>query len=144
MSKNRGICHSIICRFPFLRSMADPNVQCLSGNLRAWTPVPGRFPSFLTYINLQRQESCSTLNRQPREPRSTADKHHLLFRKEVFQVNTLKPLSLLFRKEVFQVNTLKPLSLLFRKEVFQPHLPVRLPCYDLAPITSFALGRSSR
>ena len=30
-----------------------------------------------------------------------------------------------------------------RKEVFQPHLPVRLPCYDLAPITSFALGRSS-
>ena len=31
-----------------------------------------------------------------------------------------------------------------RKEVFQPHLPVRLPCYDLAPITSFALGRPSR
>ena len=31
-----------------------------------------------------------------------------------------------------------------RKEVFQPHLPVRLPCYDLAPITGFALGRSSR
>lgn len=31
-----------------------------------------------------------------------------------------------------------------RKEVFQPHLPVRLPCYDLAPITSFTLGRPSR
>ena len=31
-----------------------------------------------------------------------------------------------------------------RKEVFQPHLPVRLPCYDLAPITGLALGRSSR
>ena len=31
-----------------------------------------------------------------------------------------------------------------RKEVFQPHLPVRLPCYDLAPITRFTLGRSSR
>ena len=28
--------------------------------------------------------------------------------------------------------------------MFQPHLPVRLPCYDLAPITSFALGRSLR
>ena len=27
-----------------------------------------------------------------------------------------------------------------RKEVFQPHLPVRLPCYDLAPITSFTFG----
>ena len=31
-----------------------------------------------------------------------------------------------------------------RKEVFQPHLPVRLPCYDLAPITGLTLGRSSR
>ena len=33
---------------------------------------------------------------------------------------------------------------LSRKEVFQPHLPVRLPCYDLAPITSFTLGRPFR
>ena len=32
---------------------------------------------------------------------------------------------------------------LSRKEVFQPHLPVRLPCYDLAPITGIALGRAS-
>ena len=31
-----------------------------------------------------------------------------------------------------------------RKEVFQPHLPVRLPCYDLAPVTSVTLGRSFR
>ena len=31
-----------------------------------------------------------------------------------------------------------------RKEVFQPHLPVRLPCYDLAPVTGLALGRPSR
>ena len=27
-----------------------------------------------------------------------------------------------------------------RKEVFQPHLPVRLPCYDLAPVTGFTLN----
>ncbi len=27
-----------------------------------------------------------------------------------------------------------------RKEVIQPHLPVRLPCYDLAPITGLTLG----
>ena len=31
-----------------------------------------------------------------------------------------------------------------RKGVSQPHLPVRLPCYDLAPITGFALGRPLR
>ena len=29
-----------------------------------------------------------------------------------------------------------------RKEVFQPHLPVRLPCYDLVPITSLTLDGS--
>ncbi len=29
-----------------------------------------------------------------------------------------------------------------RKEVIQPHLPVRLPCYDLAPITGLTLGAS--
>jgi hypothetical protein len=28
--------------------------------------------------------------------------------------------------------------------VFQPHLPVRLPCYDLALVTDFTLGRSLR
>ena len=31
-----------------------------------------------------------------------------------------------------------------RKEVFQPHLPVRLPCYDLAPVTGSTLNSSSR
>ena len=31
-----------------------------------------------------------------------------------------------------------------RKEVFQPHLPVRLPCYDLTPVIGFTLGRSLR
>ena len=29
-----------------------------------------------------------------------------------------------------------------RKEVFQPHLPVRLPCYDLAPVTGITLARA--
>jgi len=24
--------------------------------------------------------------------------------------------------------------------VIQPHLPVRLPCYDLAPVTGFTFG----
>ena len=27
-------------------------------------------------------------------------------------------------------------AMLLRKEVIQPHLPVRLPCYDLVPITN--------
>ncbi len=29
-------------------------------------------------------------------------------------------------------------TILLRKEVIQPHLPIRLPCYDLAPVTDFA------
>ena len=31
---------------------------------------------------------------------------------------------------------------LLRKEVIQPHLPVRLPCYDLALVTSLTLDGS--
>ena len=29
-----------------------------------------------------------------------------------------------------------------RKEVIQPHLPIRLPCYDLVPLTSLTFGTS--
>ena len=32
---------------------------------------------------------------------------------------------------------------LHRKEVIQPHLPIRLPCYDFTPVTSFTFGSSS-
>ena len=31
-------------------------------------------------------------------------------------------------------------DILRRKEVIQPHLPIRLPCYDFTPITSFTFG----
>ena len=31
-------------------------------------------------------------------------------------------------------------SVLLRKEVIQPHLPIRLPCYDLTPITGPTFG----
>ena len=33
-------------------------------------------------------------------------------------------------------------ELLPRKEVIQPHLPVRLPCYDFAPVTDLTLDSS--
>jgi len=34
--------------------------------------------------------------------------------------------------------------MLLRKEVIQPHLPVRLPCYDLVPIASPTFDHSPR
>ena len=34
----------------------------------------------------------------------------------------------------FQVTTVSSAYFLHRKEVIQPHLPIRLPCYDLTPI----------
>jgi hypothetical protein len=37
---------------------------------------------------------------------------------------------------------LRKLDLLLRKEVIQPHLPVRLPCYDLVPLTNLTFGHS--
>ena len=33
-------------------------------------------------------------------------------------------------------------GLLPRQEVIQPHLPVRLPCYDFAPVTNLTLSSS--
>ena len=46
--------------------------------------------------------------------------------------------------ELTLFNALRKLRLFSRKEVFQPHLPVRLPCYDLALVTGFTLGSSLR
>jgi hypothetical protein len=36
--------------------------------------------------------------------------------------------------------TRESLQLLHRKEVIQPQVPLRLPCYDFIPVTSFTLG----
>ena len=56
----------------------------------------------------------------------------------------VKKTPLLYKARALQ-STAKLVSITnSKKEVFQPHLPVRLPCYDLAPVTSFALGRSLR
>ena len=33
-------------------------------------------------------------------------------------------------------------DILLRKEVIQPQIPLRLPCYDLALLTRFTLGRA--
>ena len=48
-----------------------------------------------------------------------------------------RPESLSFRRAV------KPAySVCSRKEVIQPQVPLRLPCYDFAPVTELAFGRS--
>ena len=31
--------------------------------------------------------------------------------------------------------------IILRKEVIQPHLPIRLPCYDLVPLAGLTFGR---
>ena len=40
---------------------------------------------------------------------------------------------------VWQDRSEDRIPLLLRKEVIQPHLPVRLPCYDLALLTDLTL-----
>ena len=44
----------------------------------------------------------------------------------------------------YSPKTVCPIEQGSRKEVFQPHLPVRLPCYDLAPVTCFTLTNPLR
>ena len=49
--------------------------------------------------------------------------------------------SLTFRKDTVNQTALRSVSDdLLRKEVIQPHLPIRLPCYDLTPITEPTFG----
>ena len=47
-------------------------------------------------------------------------------------------------KPLSPVNRRRSIINLSRKEVFQPHLPVRLPCYDLTPVIDFTLGDALR
>ena len=49
--------------------------------------------------------------------------------------------SLTFRKDTVNQTALRSVSDdLLRKEVIQPPLPIRLPCYDLTPITEPTFG----
>ena len=43
-------------------------------------------------------------------------------------------------KVTFRIN--QNLSLSLRKEVIQPQVPLRLPCYDLVPLTELTFGAS--
>src|SRR5690606_15315729 len=61
--------------------------------------------------------------------------------KQATRFSCLVSFEMIFERQQF-LHTGKGLR--SRKEVFQPHLPVRLPCYDLAPVTSFTLSRSLR
>src|SRR5690606_30443097 len=43
---------------------------------------------------------------------------------------------------VYRLRAVVAYSLCSRKEVIQPQVPLRLPCYDFAPVTELAFGRS--
>ena len=55
-----------------------------------------------------------------------------------FALCTISPsvflVSLYFKTTIRQSLNVFPDHVLHRKEVIQPHLPIRLPCYDLTPI----------
>ena len=46
------------------------------------------------------------------------------------------------RRTVFHYPWSPRYVLFLRKEVIQPHLPIRLPCYDLVPLTPHTLDGS--
>ena len=43
------------------------------------------------------------------------------------------------RSKLLRITLAQPIKIL-RKEVIQPQVPLRLPCYDLVPITEFTFG----
>jgi hypothetical protein len=58
-------------------------------------------------------------------------------RSSLWQENSVRGLEQFRLPKVFQQGWQ---TLLLRKEVIQPHLPIRLPCYDLVPLINHTLG----
>ena len=71
-----------------------------------------------------------------RPPRGTREAHDL------FHASTPAPSEDRLRHAGHTTDADRRPEKLRRKEVIQPHLPVRLPCYDLVPITSLTLDGS--
>ena len=71
-----------------------------------------------------------------RPPRGTREAHDL------FHASTPTPSEDRLRHAGHTTDADRRPEKLRRKEVIQPHLPVRLPCYDLVPITSLTLDGS--
>ena len=92
-------------------------------------------------LNLYVSQPCDLfflyLVRQCAKKRGRRKANHLLTLTLMLDV-------LAFLDNLVILEILDAIARLSRKEVFQPHLPVRLPCYDLAPITGFTLGRPLR
>ena len=72
----------------------------------------------------------------PQAPNGTREAHDL------FHTSTPAPSEDSLRHAGHTTDADRRPEKLRRKEVIQPHLPVRLPCYDLVPITSLTLDGS--
>ena len=72
----------------------------------------------------------------PQAPNGTREAHDL------FHTSTPTPSEDSLRHAGHTTDADRRPEKLRRKEVIQPHLPVRLPCYDLVPITSLTLDGS--
>ncbi len=57
-------------------------------------------------------------------------------------IHELSPVNTCDRNEAWTTKPKFDCQMLLRKEVIQPHLPVRLPCYDLVPIANPTLDAS--
>src|SRR5262249_2048247 len=85
--------------------------------------------------------SCNR-REKPRRPTGPTSRLQLQApeRETTNSARTRKSGSLTWKLPIRSARRPRRLAGLPRKEVIQPHLPVRLPCYDLAPITDLTLG----
>ena len=82
------------------------------------------------------REPKSIFTPLPQAPNGTREAHDL------FHTSTPAPSEDSLRHAGHTTDADRRPEKLRRKEVIQPHLPVRLPCYDLVPITSLTLDGS--
>ena len=92
----------------------------------AFAPLPTRFLSETPVLNFHLLETTLSI-RCPFKPAQPRSGFIHPFVHSVLDNQTVK-------------QPLLPSLFLHRKEVIQPHLPIRLPCYDLTPIIESTFG----
>ena len=109
----------------------EPMTPCLQGRCSPNWATPPLVCLFFTFaMNIEEFDNPSKLNNKRRVRWISSSLVMILYLKS----HCLYPGSREFRRNSRCNKRYCVCSFLHRKEVIQPHLPIRLPCYDLTPI----------
>ena len=141
-----GLCSNQLSYGPEIKCLpAGRQVSCLRTSMHD-ALIHHEYTKYQKPSHIDWDTPLATVLIVPFDARLSANKNLLVanfYWRELLKYNNWMP--------SLRINSLTPsfsnnssLNKIIRKEVIQPHLPVRLPCYDLAPVTSLTLGPINR